>query len=330
MIPKRALPVVVIAMLLAGSQTSAESAKHTEALLPDLAQDPPSQISVQQVAAPNGLQFRLGFRSAVSNVGKGPLIVTGSRPDARSPMRADQLVKLSNGALRTYRDILRMRYVYTPTHNHFHVLHFDRYSLRTLSGRRVRPDQKTGFCLGDREEASLARLNPAPYYGPLTGECDRGHPEALRVLEGLTPGWLDDYGPQLEGQYIDITGLPAGQYSLVHQANADGRIREHDRHNDVASALIRVRWPNGPGQSPVVGMIRTCVGRATCRVPKARGSVAPTRVPVLTAAETARFRLSCSVVHPAAPLTPAAARARRARISDSGRAWREAMRRFRR
>ena len=88
-------------------------------------------------------------------------------------------------------------------------------------------------------------MHPPAYYGPRTGERARGRPGALRVVEGLTPGYLDDYGPQLEGQYIDITGLSAGDYSLVHQVNADRRIRERSRQNNVASALVRIEWPGG-------------------------------------------------------------------------------------
>jgi hypothetical protein len=225
---------------------------------------------------------------------------------------------------------MRMRYVYSPTHNHFHVLHFDRYSLRTLSGRSVRPDQKNGFCLGDRQEVPSRRLNPGPYYGPLTGECDRGRPGALRVLEGLTPGWLDDYGPQLEGQYIDVTGVTAGRYWLVHRVNADGRIRERNRRNDVASALIRIRWPNGPQQPPDVTVLGTCVGRATCPVPKAKRSAVPSAAPVLTVDETARFRLWCSIVHPTRGQADSAAQATRTRIAESRRVWRIAVRRARR
>lgn len=295
-------------------------------LLPDLAQDAPSQISVQQVAGPRGTEFRLGFRSAVRNIGRGRLIVEGTRRTSKGQLRADQLVELSNGRLRRYRGVLRMRYAYTPTHNHFHVLRFDRYSLRDArTGVAVRPDHKSGFCLGDRQEVKRPRVHPPAYYGQLTGECERGRPDSLRVVEGLTPGYLDDYGPQLEGQYIDITGVPAGEYSLVHQVNADRRIRERNSRNDVASALVRIEWPGGSQQPPTVTVLGTCTKLVICTDTTAARSTIKPAVPVLTAAETARLQLWCSLVDPVGPLNPSATRARLARIAESQRAWQSAV-----
>jgi Lysyl oxidase len=291
---RRLLVPLVVGTLLIGATHARAAAANDAPLLPDLAQDPPSQVSVQQVRGPGGPEFRLGFRSAVRNIGEGALIIHGHRRDATAPMRADQLVKLAGGGSRRYRNVIPMRYAYTPTHNHFHVLRFDRYSLRDArTGRPVRPDHKSGFCLGDRVEVSLPRVHP-PHYGPRTGECDFGNPLALRVVEGLTPGYLDDYGPQLEGQYIDVTGVPAGRYSLVHQVNADRRIRERDFRNDVAAALVQIDWPGGTQQPPAVTVLATCTHRAAC-APRAGGSaIAAPAVPVLSTAETARLSLWCA------------------------------------
>jgi Lysyl oxidase len=322
-----ALPTLLAALAIAPFGGASHASEHSSALLPDLAQDPPGQVSVQQVAGANGTEFRLGFRSAVRNVGKGPLIIRGHRLSASAPMRADQVVRLAGGASRTYRNVIPMHYAYEQTHNHFHVLHFDRYSLRDpQSGARVRPDHKSGFCLGDREPVRLPRPRPLPVYGPETGECDFGRPQALHVLEGLTPGYLDDYGPQLEGQYIDITGVPAGRYSLVHRVNADHRIRERNLGNDVAAALIDLQWPSGQAEQPVVTVLARCRRSARCAVSAARAS-ARRAVPVLSAAETSRFRLWCSLVHPGGAVTASAARTRRARLAESRRAWLAALRR---
>lgn len=331
MVRARLIIVVLLAstpLLLGGAETSAlsDSAPDSKRLLPDLAQDVPQQISVQQVQGTNGPEFRLGFRSAVRNVGDGPLIIRGARDDPDAAMQADQVVKLADGGSQRYRDVIPMRYAYSETHNHFHVMRFDTYSLRdAATGARVRPDSKTGFCLGDRQEVRRPRDHPPAFYGPATGECGRSQPQATKVLEGLTPGWLDDYGPQLEGQYIDITSVPAGRYSLVHRVNADRRIRERNLRNDVASALIEIEWPAGPGQPPVVRVLGSCRKQVICAPPQRLKR--STRVPVLTPSETRRFRLWCSLLDPAGRLSPAAARARRDRIAESQRVWQAARRR---
>ncbi len=44
-----------------------------------------------------------------------------------------------------------MEYAVSSTHQHWHLLHFDRYELRRVgNARKVVRDRKTGFCLGDR------------------------------------------------------------------------------------------------------------------------------------------------------------------------------------
>jgi hypothetical protein len=65
-------------------------------------------------------------------------------------------------------------------------------------------------------------------------------------------GYGDVYLPHLEGQSIDITGLPDGTYRPVHRVNPDRRLIESNYGNNVASVLIRVAWPRGPDQFPEV------------------------------------------------------------------------------
>ena len=59
--------------------------------LPDLDQEAPWNLEVTRSEARGG--YRLGFSSAVRNVGAGPLIVSGRRRAATPTMRVDQLVE---------------------------------------------------------------------------------------------------------------------------------------------------------------------------------------------------------------------------------------------
>src|SRR3954447_7444962 len=62
-------------------------------LLPDLDQETPGQLMVAPTGNPGHERWWLGFSSAVSNVGFGPLTIVGHRPDATTPtMVADQVV----------------------------------------------------------------------------------------------------------------------------------------------------------------------------------------------------------------------------------------------
>src|SRR4051812_20804778 len=65
---------LLLVVLVGVSRGQSESANGDA--LPDLMQRPPSSLVVSR----DGDRFRLGFASAVSNLGPGPLVVVGSRP----------------------------------------------------------------------------------------------------------------------------------------------------------------------------------------------------------------------------------------------------------
>jgi hypothetical protein len=208
--------------------------------LPDLDQAPPFGISLVERHG----TLMLVFGSAVDNVGPGPLVVEGRR--VGSDMRTWQIVGDHRYALGT-----RLRYVHSETHQHWHLLDFDRYELRR-SGALVRRDRKTGFCLNDAYETKA--LNRAPRW---TGECGRRRPGAGTVREGISPGFGDDYVPEKEGQSIDVTGLPPGRYVLVHRANPERTLRERSYANNAASVLIDLRGPR-------VKVVARCPDSGSC------------------------------------------------------------------
>jgi hypothetical protein len=209
--------------------------------LPDLDQAPPQGLAVVQRYG----RRLLVFGSAVDNVGPGELVVVGRRLGRE--MLTWQVV-----AGRRYPLSVRLRYVRSETHEHWHFPDFERYELRRLDGTLVGRDRKTGFCLRDAYETRA--LNRKPGW---TGECRRRHPEARTIREGISVGFGDDYVPQKEGQSIDVTGLEPGRYVLVHRANPDRVLRERSYANNAASALIAL---NGRR----VVLLRRCPSSARC------------------------------------------------------------------
>jgi hypothetical protein len=107
---------------------------------------------------------------------------------------------------------------FSPCHDHFHFRSFADYELRH-SGSRVAFGHKQAFCIRD----SLP-YRPAPARGY---DCD---------FQGVSAGWGDAYPSWLEGQWVDVTGVPAGDYELVVTVNPDGRIRE----TGAAPNVVRV------------------------------------------------------------------------------------------
>jgi lysyl oxidase len=262
---RRLLPLAALA--LAATVPSPAVARD---LLPDLDQERPTELQVR-TDTPNGMtRFHLGFASAVDNIGAGPLIVAGHRASTAEPqMTADQTILQHDGSTRTVRDIGRLQYVHSETHDHWHYLAFDRYELRSaINYKLVSPDHKTGFCLGDRYNTNLQTTIPGEAPWPVYNtNCEKNHPEVTALTEGISVGYGDDYLPNLEGQWVDLTGLRAGEYYLVHRANADRKVKERNYANDAASVLVDLSWPQGTTQAPSVKVLRGCGASDACPGP---------------------------------------------------------------
>jgi glucose/arabinose dehydrogenase len=268
----RVLPVAIavgvcaIAITVAGRSDAAAAGT---ARLPDLDQVTPTDLVITRVHTATRTEYVLGFASAVSNVGDGPLVVEGHRSGAdTATMVADQLVEHDGGPQEVVPGVGELRYVVSPDHRHWHLLGFDRYELRR-AGRRVAAvrDRKTGFCLGDRYRSGAGALSDAPPDPVYTSRCGLQEPQLLGIREGISVGYGDDYKANLEGQYLPLTGLRSGRYVLVHRVNADRRLRELDYGNNAASLLLALRWRRG---QPMVRVLRTCPGTARCDARPAR------------------------------------------------------------
>jgi len=235
-------------------------------VLPNLVQAAPGQVSVETLRVRGRYVLRLGFASATENRGAGPLTVHGFRTSGSVPtMQVEQLVMRDDGTERRVGDVGLMRYVIHNDHQHWHILRFARYELRPAGKRRGRRDRKTGFCLGDRyrisSAGSLPGYNPFPAH---TGRCGLRRPDLLEMLEGISVGYGDNYFAHVEGQYVDVTGLRAGRYRLIHTANPTGALLETNYRDNASSALLRLRWPRGRKHSPRVKVLRRCDANGRC------------------------------------------------------------------
>ena len=264
--------MALFAIGAAGCGSSSASSERRPAadavdLLPDLDQEPPGALTGKTRTTRDGRRFRLGFASSVANEGKGPLIVRGRRASTREPvMRAVQEIRRSDGSRRRAGVAGTIRYVHSETHQHWHLVPFDQYELRRASDYvSVRPDRKTGFCLGDRYDRNEGvRLPNEPPTKVWRTRCGQRRKDLLTIVEGISVGYADNYQPQLEGQFFDVTGLAAGRYVLVHHVNPDRRLLESDYDNNAASLLFELRWPRGFAASPSIRVIERCAETPRC------------------------------------------------------------------
>jgi len=110
-------------------------------------------------------------------------------------------------------------------HGHYHFLGFANYRLLDSIGEEVAAGRKVSFCLLDTIRWDSAS-NPNPRY-----DCN---------VQGIQAGWADVYDAGLPGQWIDITGLPAGTYTLEVTMNPDQIIEEADYTNNTTSLQVEI------------------------------------------------------------------------------------------
>ncbi|HET8651028.1 MAG TPA: lysyl oxidase family protein [Gaiellaceae bacterium] len=235
-------------------------------LLPDLEQRPPADLSVRVERRGGRVHFLLGFDSATDNLGDGPMTLLARRRSARAAtMAVTQRVRLGSGAFRHYPRVGVLRYVYSATHSHWHVMDFQRYELRTLADHRLLVrDRKSGFCLADHWAHAPGVQPNEPPRPVFMDYCERGNPRAMSVRQGTSIGYTDKYPSHFHGQNLDVTRIPAGNYLLVNRANPEVLLHELRYENNAASLRIRLTWPRGRRAQPRVQVLAACPDSDRC------------------------------------------------------------------
>lgn len=153
-----------------------------------------------------GYRRLLRFDTVIMNAGDGDLIV-GDRSDPTNP----------------YADAFE----FSPCHGHYHIRGFSEYQLLRTDGTVAAEGHKQGFCMEDSFKYAGNKSNGY--------DCH---------FQGITSGWGDWYYKQLVGQWIDITGVPEGDYIVRIEINLAGTFDEgEDRYPNVITAKIHVPDP---------------------------------------------------------------------------------------
>lgn len=309
---RRCVALIGTAVLVAVSMGPSHAVAEETGLLPDLRQAPvgcaggrtanPARCAdwdvclVADPSAPNGEclergpagAVRLRFTTSAENVGDGPLLIYGARGDTGQPLMASRQAFQSavDGSIpASYEQAQHqlpatMYYEPAPAHQHWHMLDFEHFQLRTTSGDTVVTDRKNGFCLGDRYRTADRLANrPADDGSPAAelaeqlrlNRCGHHSPEALSVVQGISVGYGDDYLHTVDFQWLDITAVRSGVYDVVNVVNGDRTLVEKSYANNSSTMAISVRWPGdaeGPPaqivEPPVVRLLRSCPGQERC------------------------------------------------------------------
>lgn len=240
---------LVLAALTVPAPAAAELTEGT-ALLPDLAMLQPDDFRLER--KPGGVRW-LRFATTIVNIGEGRFDVYGSE---RDPEDSTKLTKVTQriqdgaGGWDEHATAATMFYA-GDGHDHWHVYGLQEWILafEATPNEKVRGGAKTGFCFWDNVE-----LWEAPSYYTSTNSC---HMKAdATVPMGLSVGWGDRYPATIAYQYIDISGLPYGNYCLTLIADPNGEFVEAQTGNNTVSALISI-------QTGGVTVLATSCGEST-------------------------------------------------------------------
>jgi hypothetical protein len=121
-------------------------------------------------------------------------------------------------------------FVFSPCHGHYHLEGYAFYQLLYTNGSQVTVNNnsvvghKQAFCLEDFQQVD-------PTAGPRKFTCS---------FQGISRGWEDVYGSYLDCQWIDVTGVPPGNYLLRVTINASGILPEKNTSNNTATVPVTI------------------------------------------------------------------------------------------
>jgi Lysyl oxidase len=234
----RALPALLAlvgAAALAAIPFPAEAGS-ASSRYPDLAMARLKDFSL--VIPPEG-QKQLRFSTKMVNIGTGPFELMASRSLLERRFSVSQRIRRSDGSSHQIRTS-RVALVYAGHgHNHWHVRDVAQYELRRLDNwRKVAAGAKRGFCFYDSHpyQRSLPRA-PAKRAYP-KNSC--GTRDSVRLLMGISVGWLDAYFWRLPDQYIDVAKVPNGKYRLAATVDPAGWFKESNERNNRTWANLEI------------------------------------------------------------------------------------------
>lgn len=176
---------------------------------------------------PDG-QRLLRFASLSANLGLGVLDVI-AEPGDQGRQQAWQRLW---GTDLHYWDRPSGEFIFHPGHEHMHFDAFERYRLLDADGQIVASSDKVSFCLRDSIRVQVGE-RPSGVFIEAGDTC------GVRQ-QAINPGFGDHYDQFLPDQWIDITGVPAGDYIVEITVDPENLILEADEENNVGRFPVSI------------------------------------------------------------------------------------------
>lgn len=233
---------------------------------------PPGSSCHQSEIEEDGAQTCLRFDQVLGNIGDGALDLRFDQPAGVPPVD-DQEVPTSQ---RIYRS--DGRFIDVPSGNmHWHAIHqhyhFDGFAQSNLwrtnaQGLRagsapVATGNKVSFCIATTsvhpDYWAQQAFGPSAYPAPDCLEPDSTRHGIDHFKQGMSVGWSDEYNWFLPGQYVEVTGVPNGDYILDTTVDPTGHLVESDKTNNCGSVRVRLSHMGTPdAQAELLGPGPAC------------------------------------------------------------------------
>jgi hypothetical protein len=138
---------------------------------------------------------------------------------------------------------------YASCHMHYHFRDFADYRLVDPASQEVAAGLKVGFCLLDLRRWDTNAPADAAY------SCDN---------QGIQAGWSDIYSSSLPCQWIDITSLAGGVYTLEVEVDPENRLIESNETNNTTRVFVVIDGIcTGPPANDALAAAQLVQGRTT-------------------------------------------------------------------
>lgn len=187
------------------------------------------------VSVPGRTLLRLS--NGTANIGAGKLYLYGVMPP--NPDGTQTVMQRIFNASGEFEDRTAGSFTYHPSHSH---VHFDGWASYRV--RQILPDDGVGDIVAEGAKTSFCILDLGIYSSALPNfDTDGEFHSCGSSIQGLSVGWVDTYGAGLEGQSIDITGIPDGVYWLESVVDPLDKVLESDETNNAARIKVTIGAP---------------------------------------------------------------------------------------
>jgi hypothetical protein len=117
-------------------------------------------------------------------------------------------------------------FVFDPCHGHYHFEGFVAFRLLDTNNVIAATGKKIGFELEDSERWDTTNASPNDIF--------------WAGYQGIAYGWYDLYDYLLPCQYVDITDVAPGPYTLELEVNPDRKLAELDYSNNITRVPVTI------------------------------------------------------------------------------------------